>query len=34
MIACANGGPTVGLWLAQCWVIVGLTLGYGWHNVG
>ena len=34
MIGRDNGGPTVGLWLAQYWVIVGLTLGYGWHNVG
>ena len=34
MIGRANDGPTVGLWLAQCWVIVGLTLGYGWYNVG
>ena len=24
----------VGLWLVQCWVMVGTLLGDGWDNVG
>ena len=29
----ASGHP-VGLWLAQCYVMVGAMLGDGWHKVG
>ena len=33
-IMCAASSYSVGLWLAQCWVMVGAMLGDGWHNVG
>ena len=33
-IMCAASSHSVGLWLAQCWVMVGAMLGDGWHTVG
>ena len=30
-VLCVSG---VGLWLVQCWVMVGTKLGDGWCNVG
>ena len=40
-IMCAASSHSVGLWLAQCWVMVGAMLvmvgtllGNGWCNVG
>ena len=29
-----DGWCNVGLWLVQCWVMVGIMLGYGWCDVG
>ena len=33
-IMCAASSHSVGLWLTQCWVLVGAMLGDGWHTVG
>ena len=33
-IMCAASSHSVGLWLAQCWVMVGAMMGDGWHTVG
>ena len=29
-----HGWYNVGSWLVQCWVMVGIKLDGGWHNVG